>query len=598
MPHKAGNGAILGIASEDGKPSQKRIVLMDRTNLSVVAKTTSDNDGAYAFNGLNPDTDDYLIFAVDDDGNPTKAAIIYDKVRPISAHMGGFYWANWYLQSMAKEPLVHFLGIESGGVLTGGAGRAYFEGQGAALLTNQPTLTPAASNLPSTTLNSISIGRYTLNQHHALSNQANTTASVEWVLDLNSIKQNCSIVLTRNHSSQNHWGNYSYGATILLLRYNYQNKKLQLYRHNGVHLEWNDNLFSNTVLCCEYDVAMLEGVVHIAGSIIYGENAQLYVNGVQVATANLAGSNIKSGFYDANMILILAFCGDNKINGSNTLGFPVSMTTGVAAAYGSAMGADEAMAHYKALMIESIPIATGYFKAVVQDYPTYLYRLNDIQESLVVKDGLRPTAQGNGHELIKVGNMQAVNDSLVKGGGGMVFSGGGVRSNQLHLGVHNPYYLSIEFIAKPDSQTVNNWQMLISHEINGNIHFEVRRHNTTGRWCVQWRENNAEYLANFNTPVDVSQMHHYVFTVDKITGQCLLYIDGDLTETLNITKLKMNVGFSLTIEAESLSIGGRVNSGLSSVAYPYYGYLAEVAIYPFALNPTQISDHIQAMSIL
>ena len=41
MPHKPGVGAIFGITAEDGVAAQKRVALMDRSNLKVVATTTA-----------------------------------------------------------------------------------------------------------------------------------------------------------------------------------------------------------------------------------------------------------------------------------------------------------------------------------------------------------------------------------------------------------------------------------------------------------------------------------------------------------------------------------------------------------------------------
>lgn len=594
MPHKAGNGAILGIASEDGLPSAKRIVLMDRSDLSIVAKTVADDDGAYAFTGLNTDTDDYLAFAVDDDGNPTKAAIIYDKIRPISAHMGGFYWANWYLLSMAKEPLVQLLGLtDDNDVMTGGAGRGAVLKHGALVASNQHSLTKGASSLPATKLNEISIARHTLNQHNLLNNQTQNKVSCEWVLNLDDVSQAACVSLMRVHRYND--SQYVYCSALLQLRYD--GKTLRLYRHNGEKVKWSSSPLDGLLLCCEYDMTVYQGAVHIAGSVYYGESASLYVNGNKVATSSLAGQNIKIGF-NISQSRMIALIHGTKIASGQTSEFPASLTTGVVAFYADTMSDDEAMAHCQALMTDTIPQVTGYVKAVVQDYPTYLYRLNDLQEDLFVKDRLRNNAQGNGHELTKTGELQATSKTMVKGGGGMLFRGGGVRSNRLHLGVHSSNFLTVEFIAKPDSQVVSNWQVLISHEYGGLYHFEVRRHNTTGKWCLQWRENDAEYLANFPYEVDVSAMHHYVFVVDKIQGQCLLYVDGVLAETLSITKLAMMVSYNDTKADESLSIGGRVNGELSGVTYPYYGYLAEVAIYPFALNHTQISEHVQAVNII
>lgn len=603
MPHKAGNGAIMGIVSEDGLPSAKRIVLMDRSNLSIVAKTVADSEGGYVFSGLNADTDDYLVFSVDDD-EPTKKAIIYDRVKPILAHQGGLYWANWYLLSMAKEPLVQMLGITDNAnptnfVMTGGAGRNYWDSLGTGLVVNNPTLTIGSASLPAVKLNNSALGRNTFNQKDILRSQTKNAVSCEWVLDLSTVKQDISASLVRYNTDRDYWtGESSYAVGVLILVYAPASNKVTMFRSDGGAdynyarvKEWS------IALCCEYifPEALKDKVVHLAASILYGDNAVLYVNGKKVVTANLAGTNLKAGDYGHGRLAGI-IGSTSKTGGSQLLGYPATFTTGVVAFYSSEMSEIEANASYQALFTDTLPQATGYIKAVVADYPSYLYRLNEPEEELVVKDRLRPYALGNGHELTKVGGskIQASTDSLIKGGGGTIFGGGACRTSWLFGSMQSPRYVSVEFIAKPTFSTVSNWEMLISHGNDSTYYLEVRRHNTTGKWCVMSRENGGEVLTNFTTPIDITVMHHYAFTLNKEEGKARLYIDGVLIETQEMNKFKFDTLWSATSWAELLCIGGRVDGGMTSVSYPYYGYLAEVALYPYELSQNQIQAHYDA----
>ncbi|WP_395146965.1 LamG-like jellyroll fold domain-containing protein [Moraxella atlantae] len=610
MPHKAGNGAIFGIVSEDGVPSQKRITLMDRSNLSIVAKTVSDNDGAYAFTGLNPDTDDYLAFAVDDTGDTTKKPIIYDKIRPISAHMGGLYWANWYLLSMSHEPLVQLLGVTDNAstnnfVLTGGAGRHYW-GSFGDILPNQNTVTQGAASLPTTQLLNGALARWTKDQDNALINQPANAVTAEWVLDLSTVGSDVAVALVRVHVSvhYNNTDGLAYAATLLSLQYAYTTGTVKLYRHdgtNGNNILWSNYPHSKLSLCCEYvlPTAQRREVVHIAGAVLYGDTAALYVNGQEVARANLASTNTKAGnYYTPRMFALIG--SPNKNAPPVGIGFPASYTTGVVAFYGRALSSAQIKANYDALVKDTLPQVTGYVKAVVQDYPSYLYLLNEPNDLLVCVDRLRPNnLTDTAVKKVKLAQLSASTDTIVKGGGGTVFGGGGMRSDNVFASPQSPRFVTVEFIAKPTSNSVSDWQMLISHaDKNGTVYFEVRRHNRTGNWVLAWRESGAEYLANFAAAIDISAIHHYVFTVNKATGEARLYIDSAIVETVSVTKLNFDNPESPTTEPETLSIGGRVDGSLTSVSYPYYGYLAAVAIYPFVLTDGQIKAHYDARDTL
>lgn len=78
-----GAGGIYGVVSEDGTAaSGYPVAAFSRTSMQRVAYTTSESDGGYALNGLNPDNE-YLVLAVDPTGPSPKNAIVWDRVKPI-----------------------------------------------------------------------------------------------------------------------------------------------------------------------------------------------------------------------------------------------------------------------------------------------------------------------------------------------------------------------------------------------------------------------------------------------------------------------------------------------------------------------------------
>ncbi|MBQ9619139.1 MAG: hypothetical protein IJR44_01460, partial [Neisseriaceae bacterium] len=150
MPHQSGIGIITGIVTEDGIPCSKRVALVDRSNLTIVARTRSDENGKYVFNGLNTETSDYLVFGVDDD-DPLKNAEIHDHIRPISGHQGADYPHNWLWLVKRKNPINLFTGITHNDYFIDGSTNAYQ--QNGTYTQNQISETAGATTLPMTELN-------------------------------------------------------------------------------------------------------------------------------------------------------------------------------------------------------------------------------------------------------------------------------------------------------------------------------------------------------------------------------------------------------------------------------------------------------------
>lgn len=80
----AGAGGIYGIVSEDGVALPNRpVILYNRDDFSKIGYATTDEGGAYAFNGLNENRE-YLVMSVDPSGPPYKNALVYDRIVPIN----------------------------------------------------------------------------------------------------------------------------------------------------------------------------------------------------------------------------------------------------------------------------------------------------------------------------------------------------------------------------------------------------------------------------------------------------------------------------------------------------------------------------------
>jgi hypothetical protein len=99
------NGAIYGIVSEDGVIKEGcPVVLLRHSGLQVIAETITDVNGGYIFNNLDPDSTDYMVLTVDNDGASPKSALVIDYVQP-NQTSNGILAGNFMstLDSMAAD---------------------------------------------------------------------------------------------------------------------------------------------------------------------------------------------------------------------------------------------------------------------------------------------------------------------------------------------------------------------------------------------------------------------------------------------------------------------------------------------------------------
>lgn len=80
----SGSGGIYGIVSEDGIARPNRpVYLYERDTFSRIGYEITDENGGYAFNGLNKDRE-YMVMSVDPTGPPFRNAIVWDRIKPIN----------------------------------------------------------------------------------------------------------------------------------------------------------------------------------------------------------------------------------------------------------------------------------------------------------------------------------------------------------------------------------------------------------------------------------------------------------------------------------------------------------------------------------
>lgn len=602
MPHEVGNGAILGIVSEDGVVSRKRIALMDRTNFKVVANTTADEYGAYSFSGLNPYTTDYLIFCVDDDGNPTKQPIIYDKVQPIQAHQGGFFWGNWYHRAMQKEPIGMFLSIPDSGA---GANRVLAYGVGVApavFINNSPdiksfSVTPAAANIPSLDMVNVAMGRQILSYNNLMKDATDTSASCEFVFNMTSTTANTNIVLFRSAGTFESDMPYSYHSALLVIKYIAATKTIKVLRNNNstATASTSEPAGAIEVISFPIPIDLQNTVMHIVASIEYSKVGNLFINGVLVATQSLQGTINKVGSHSNQKYMSLAVT-DIVYDASYYMRTSITtISTPMIAMYAEATSEVEAAALYNALFAGTLPTVTGYKKSVVEDYPLYFYRLHDLSSATHAIDALRPYGKNIEATLEKIvpsGIAQSLETPIVRSGNGMDFSGGLLYTSRSFIAPLNPYEVTVEFLAKPSVAGAATRRTILCHA-NKNLlsYFEVRL-SADDRLSLQWREVSAEITFDFVFSLDISQIHHYAFTIDKRTRKAVLYVDGVSVESIDISNTPFGRLSDITmLDDMFLFLGGRLNVNKTSVDYPYKGYLAEVAMYPIALNAQRIKIH-------
>ena len=593
MPHRQGIGAIYGIVTEDGAPARKRIVLMDRTTLSVVARTTSDENGAYAFAGLNPDTNDYLALAVDDDGAPCKEAICHDYLQPVPAHQGATFWGNWGKRALRDYPVTGWMGTaDGGGAIHGLTTPTIQEGSAVALA---QSITPGAPHLASLDLTAASIA-FAARPDNQRTSSAPLCVSLEWVFArgenpigvlATSATNNQSITTTNAHFCALAVLHYD-PATQRITAYNNTNSSSNSSSSRRVWQDWREIGFA--------DLSGAGEVVHVVLTIEYGFEARLYVNGALAEVFSLAGQNDKITNAQ-NCVGALVF-GDkpNNANTANTMTQPATGRTGGFLFYEAALPAEAVAARYADLMVGTSPAETGYAKEVLLDAPMYLYRLNEADAAGGFADWLTDDAL----RVMQVFSPEKIATSQsapVTGQSAARFNGGAAKTDFGAMQSASQHELTFDFWLTLNETPTAMQYIVANTDTNNNVYSGVSV-GADGKLTLHTRESSAAKTVTFAPALAAGVTKHVAVTLDKRSRTARLYLDGALADTQSTTATLLDAALITASAVSRTHIGGMVNAAASSAANTLRATLSDVALYPRALSASRILAHFSAASTL
>jgi hypothetical protein len=610
MPHKPGVGAIFGITSEDGVAAQKRVVLMDRSSLKIVAKTTADTDGAYSFTGLNPDTNDYLVFAVDDDGAPAKDALIRDYITPIPAYQGATFIGNWTKRVLADYPVAGWLGQFDASGNPIHVADLEWATLGGTTTFAQPGLTPGATHLGAIQLDGSAFGvRARRDMSRGYSQPGRF--SLEWVFRRSSATTDRQPTLVAHGTSYGDSETASYNtlttqiATSVVrlyvaLRYIHATQELVAYNSSAASTA-GDNLWSAWREIGRVSVSTLPDDIHTVLTVEYGFQAKIYVNSTLLATFSLAGQNaFVAARNNDTKTSTLGCCvvGQTTDLANVVLGRATTVLTGPFALYvGKILTDAEVLARYNDLMVGTTPAETGYAKEVLIDQPMCYYRLNESDHTngfadwVTLNEPLRRATIFNGNAITYN------QPSPVTGQTGCVFAGGAARTDLGPSTSSSRRGLSFEFIhEQATNPTSDQWIVANTNEaetVHSGVFIDTNR-----RLNLRTVESTANTTVNFpNTEITAGVRRHITITLDKTLLQAKLYIDGVLVETVSTTGTLLDIAYISAFRTRETHIAGIVNDARSAATGPLTGYLSDVAFYSQALTASRIAAHYAAMSI-
>ena len=584
MPHKAGIGVIRGIVSEDGIPSQKRVTLMDRTNLRRLSTIVSGADGDYTFGGLDPETDDYMIFSLDDDkeaGGNYKDPIIFDRVRPVSAVIGARQMGEWFYLAQKQGlrasyvPILASPNSNPNSINSGsGFGASNWFPVGANQIDGRNmTVVPVIPNLSNVKLESSVAACYATSEPNYLSNYNTwSVVSLEWVIDLNDVSGNPGLF----HLP---WNRYYYSPAIATSGSHKVSASSSFYGVNGyigyipgrraIQIGYNNNSndaeyilgspfsqalnnissYSSQILEYILPAELASTTLHIVAVIVQGSStvmSKIYVNGVKVAEKYLTASRPVST--SERMVHHLMLGG--SLASGKTLNTEVAFgdftnaiqKTSLAALYYNKNFTDaEVLEHYNALFnpdrTPTIPTDTGYMYEVKLRRPFIFFPLNEsIAENgslSVVEDGVAKWSLGR----VTISNTITNTETSIVLGRTLLDFNNGALANTAVSTAFAPASdgVSIAFVASPKIATPAKSETLFQHSNRAandyNCYFAVSwgvYRNTLGKFQVSYGST-----VTFNTLPEVGVQHHYCFTLDIPSGTAQMYVDGILVETIN-----------------------------------------------------------------
>lgn len=659
MPHKPGTGAIRGIVSEDGFPARKRVTLLDRTNFRQLATLVSGVDGDYVFSGLDPNTDDYMLFSVDDDREPEtnfKDPIIYDRVQPINTAMSVRQVNDWFYNAQKNDmraAFVPILATSSGNPNDVDSGSGYGATRWQTIGSAQLDGTylggsPVLPQLGKLLNNNSMLLMYPLvshsegNYYGSPSNQL----SLEWVIDLDNVTGNPALYfaplfkyvganvpmeanLTPSSTSGSDPGVQGYIGYI-------SNRRTIQVGYNGsagssgmLSNPFSENLggIGSATNMLEYllPAELVGTTVHLIATIAVGSSTvatKLFVNGVKVAEKFLNHQRyVYTGTQVANT-LILAGSKNADIEASYTNRQLSKHTTGkiktsLAALYYKYLSEAEVQAQFNALFNTErnpiVPTESGYPYLVKMMRP-FLYIPMSVAPA---EDNSITVPQDIGYfgsfsQNSTSNNVKLADTSIVVGRSLLSFEGGSllnIRRNLQNVPARNA--VSFAWVAAPTTGTPSATEVLFRHEFfvhNSTYASAFAYHSwgldrsVAGLWQIRYGST-----ITFDTPPEVGVQHHYAVTIDFVVGEAKLYVDGVLVEVKkgnyspispSANQVYAYVSSQQMNYYANLSIGSSTNLQTGVAQNFYNGVFGQFSAHPYLMTDREVEDMYDFLDVL
>lgn len=626
MPHRPGNGAIFGVVSEEGQAKQDfPVTLIDRSNGKMVDRQMTDHNGGFVFNGLNQDTDDYQVIAQDEDGETYKNAIIRDRIQPVRGYQGAIYHGNWRRRAGELGVLMFYDGyvakdyqdisklqedyVESvGSGLIGPAGSFYPPLVALGETTDQngfitkptfePSMTPGDPGIPTTVLDdqkiwtpAMSTIRYPGDAGYQ-ENPANM--ALETVIDFGSLSAPsgwCGILAALNRAGYSSWAR-DYTPHLMSIMYNVSGKYARLAIDAGDNDEpWYSR---NRTNIGDVDLTEYQGVHHFVFSVVFGVEAKVYIDGALIETIPIPNTSATQSYATSSTYgypgpLILAGEYNSRLSARSLRG--VSGRVGVMAYYGNSLSDSDVQSLYEDLIVGTEPSVTGYEKEVLTERPCFYLPLDNTPGTTKFHNAVGPTKYKN-MDGKAYGPLSFHEPSIVVGGHTVGFDGdSGIRFENNGPLMQNPLGYSLCFVAKPELVAPDQTeQILRTTGYSDNYDYGIwLRRLSDGRFRITTKNlaGNTEHI-EFDYLQDNKKLHHYLFSVDKVEGVAVLYVDGVEAETQSTTGAEVLIPQYTSTSTSSryrhiyASIGASIDrsSNLSS------GYRGLLGSFWVSSNPT------------
>lgn len=629
MPHSQGFGAIVGIVAEDGVPKVNAPVrLYDRTTGQLVREARSVADGGYVFSGLSTETDDYIVMATDEDGTPKKNALVYDRIRPISAQQGDTYYAAWRLIVGKYNPIRWV------------CGRFYDQTEQTWLPVNHGKETVIAkaesgqiwvhegANLP---------GDPSLTRLELRSGVAFITGNESSFVTISHYDYTEGVTLSYFFiiDFTTPWGYKEYSnndrntgsaAITAIFRCKYSGTVLTVQiRSSSVFM--SDDETNWTTICDYTPPGGLTGLHSLTVAVYLGGVSKTYVDGVEVANT------------DTTSIVRYPYIGTNS-----DIRITPTYAKFTDSSYGAGIGqklvalglfkglfrAEEALELHNAFFTVNPPNVTGYKKEVILDGPQVFYVFNSTSNAANHFMCLIPSGGYNSTTLVYK------NNSVIQNGTLRIFPKGSLLTQQLSpitgevatnftngcyrcsIGA-NPsnYYFGIEAILKrttTSAPTGNEYIIRVVSNYYGTSYVEFWRFNLTTARKLQI-SISAAAVETITTTYSLpdSEFVHVFLQVNRIQGKWYLHVNGLPQEqgntaavypakfyncsSVNGTNTASAVYYT-TLWTQETEIGGLWNNS-NVMSNNFKGDIAAIAMYSGpTLSDARVLAHYNALGII